>query len=57
MLTDKKTVRKFYEIKERNCRLETFFYFFQNMFGEDQHFTPMDVSSDKGLSEAFRISG
>ncbi len=27
------------------------------MFGEDQHFTPMDVSSDKGLSEAFRISG
>jgi len=26
------------------------------MFGEDQHFTPMDVSSDKGLSEAYRMS-
>jgi hypothetical protein len=25
------------------------------MFGEDQNFTPMDVSSDKGLTEAFRI--
>ena len=26
------------------------------MFGEDQNFTPMDVASDKGLAEAFRIS-